>query len=462
MPLRLRITFWIVAIFGVVHLTCSLVLILYERQSVHGAAQARLSQAAFEIAEQASQNPLVAPVELARSSQALRGYQSVAAVGPGHAPARSFFGQVDPADLQRLVSSIDRGGRRAGISETGSSQNLIYATAPLFEGGRLTLAVPIRETERSVRALTYAALLLFPMGILATGIAAWHVSGSSARAFQQVQQFAEELASGHLNTSFHFGDDAPELEALQEELNDAMQSIAEGYETQARFLANVSHEIKTPIAVVRTEGEVLLAGKPSNEELSSFARSTIEEMERLGRMVEAFLLLTRVRQGHSKVKMQANDPNDILMESMGHCYAMAGQHGVRLLPTLYDGEEDISVEGNAELLETALSNLIRNAIRFSPSSHPVVEISCAKSGRRVFLRVRDYGPGLPPEVLEHLFEPFTQSAEERRRGRGTGLGLQIAHGIAELHGGKVRVRNLEQGCEFAVVLSRTAERLENR
>ena len=130
---------------------------------------------------------------------------------------------------------------------------------------------------------------------------------------------------------------------------------------------------------------------------------------------------------------------------------MAEQSGVLLRPSLYDGDESACIEGNAELLQTAMSNLIRNAIRFSPREE-AVEVRCGLEEGSVVYQVRDVGPGLPPELIDRVFEPFTQSSEERRRGRGTGLGLQIAQGIADLHGGRISVRNRERGCVFSLTL----------
>ena len=112
---------------------------------------------------------------------------------------------------------------------------------------------------------------------------------------------------------------------------------------------------------------------------------------------------------------------------------------------------EAEVEGNEDLVQTAIGNLIRNAIRFSTKAGHI-KIDCRATSENVEFCIRDFGPGVPPELLERLFEPFTQADEERQRGRGTGLGLQIAQGIAELHGGKIRAENLDVGCQFTLTL----------
>jgi signal transduction histidine kinase len=113
---------------------------------------------------------------------------------------------------------------------------------------------------------------------------------------------------------------------------------------------------------------------------------------------------------------------------------------------------DTAVAGEPELLRTMLDNLVRNAIRFSPTDERV-EVEASVVGDRVKIRVRDYGPGIPAAQLATIFDRFAQAPEEQRKGRGHGLGLAIALGIAELHGGSISAENCEdRGCTFVVEL----------
>jgi signal transduction histidine kinase len=456
-PLRLRIIFWVVAIFGLVQITLSLLIILYQREQLQERNERRLAEAAQVVAQDMEADPDVRPSDFVIEQKQLRWFGRIAIISTRGADAINIagpFGEETFASLRQAVAEGHFGS--PGRPASGRAVGFYFASHPFKEDGRIILAMPFAEANAPLRTITLALLLLLPAGLAASAVSAWYVAGLAVRPIRQVQHFAEELTAENVQGSLDLEDSAPELESLREELGLAMRRIQAGYDAQARFLANISHEIKTPISVVQTEGEVLLAGSPSEEEFRAFTHTTIDEMGRLGRMVESFLLLTRVRQGKGTVQAQRHSVNDILMEAIAHCAPMARQYAVRLEPTLYDGDADPQVEGNAELLTTAMSNLIRNAIRFTPRDRPI-RISCDVRGKRVALRVRDFGPGVPPEVLEHLFEPFTQSNSERRRGRGTGLGLQIAHGIAELHAGEVRVRNLKEGCEFSLRLKLVQE-----
>ena len=451
-PLRLRITLWVVTIFTVVQVSLSLVIVLYQRESLERRNERRLVEAARSIGQQVDAQPDASPTDVALRSSELRWFGRVAAIDTDDGGSDNIAGPFPSEVVERLRTARSQGrfGRQDEIT-SGRAAGFYFAAYPHSGRRRLVLAVPTEEANAPLRDMVWSLLILLPAGIAASGVSAWYVAALAVNPIRQMQHFAEELDPNTVDHSLEMEDTSPEVESLREELNHAMRRIAQGYDAQARFLANVSHEIKTPISVVCTEGEVLLASRPTPAELRDFARTTVEEMDRLGRMVESFLLLTRVRQGKGAVQAQHHGANDILMEAIGQCNAMARQYGVRLEPKLYEGEDDLRVEGNADLLNTSLSNLVRNAIRFSPRDQPV-RVACDVRGSRAIFRVRDFGPGVPPEVLDHLFEPFTQSAEELRRGRGTGLGLQIAHGIAELHSGEVRARNLKRGCEFSLRL----------
>lgn len=242
-----------------------------------------------------------------------------------------------------------------------------------------------------------------------------------------------------------------EVDELSREVRAARDRIRKAFESQERFLANVSHEIKTPIAVMLVESQTInLEGMP--EEVSDFVESVQDEMKRLGKLVESFLTLTRLKDGHDRSSGKLVSVNEIVMDSVEHCSPMARQHGVRLIPHLLDDEDQVELclSGEPELLVTMVDNLVRNAIRFSKTSDKV-QLDIEFLDMEVVLIVRDEGPGIPEDQIDHIFDRFSQAGNERR-GRGHGLGLTIAQGIAELHGGSISARNTDPGCEFRIRL----------
>ena len=456
LPLRIRISLWVLAIYLVVHVTIMLVVLLFHRQSVESRIRTDLSNSITQLTEVnkalATSGSLLTRVSRHPKAAQWGPLAVIIYDNEGHIIASQ--GPYDEEEFNEITQHT-RTLQTTPDTPTFDEDpgDFFYAVMRLDDEQRIAVAAPSIQIKRAVSPVANLLLLSLPIGLISTGVATWYISGVAVRPIHQMQTFAEELSAETLSRGIELDDSSPETELLREELEAALDRLGQGYERQARFLANVSHELKTPISVIRTEAEVLLASDSNLEDYKSFAHSTSEEMNRLGRMIESFLLLTRVRQGSTKIKAKQHNANDILMEAIGSCLSMAEQYKVPINPILYDGDEDLTVEGNAELLETSIANLIRNAIRFSPQGKPL-DVICAKTKSTARFKVRDYGPGVPENLIDRIFEPFTQSDDERRRGRGTGLGLQIAQGIAELHGGTIKVENLDEGCQFSIRLPR--------
>jgi len=453
LPLRVRITIWVVSIFAVAHVTLSLVVILLYRHSVEDRIRTDLVDAAQSVAgESAAESRLGLALQVVQGATAARWGPLACLVVDETGTMLNAAGPYEPGVLTALAEdgaalSILRGDEVF----VSTDDRFIFAVAPLVGDERLVVAPPRGHGGRAIEPAEGIFIATLPVGLIAVGVTTWHMAGIAVRPLRQVQRFAEDLSAENVSAATGIDDASPEVERLRRELEGAMARIGTGYEQQARFLANISHEIKTPISVVRTEAEVLLAGSPDDAELRNFVRSTSEEMARLGRVVESFLLLTRIRQGTARIRPRRHDGNDLLMSAVGHCSAMARQYDVRLTPILDSADVPPTIEGNADLIQTALGNLIQNAIRFSPPGEPI-EVSCAGRSDHAEFSIRDFGPGIPENLIARIFEPFTQADEERRRSRGNGLGLQIAQGIAELHGGEIGVENAEPGCKFTLSL----------
>lgn len=349
----------------------------------------------------------------------------------------------------------------AGLDPSGDRICILYCgSACTDQPGVLAAITTDRSSGPMILLCGRVVLALVVCGVVSTAVAAWFVSGLAIRPLQTISRWAGELAPDRESlgppapslappaTPLAL---APELDQLRVELDAAKQRIRIALQANERFITNVSHELKTPVATVLTEAQTLQQ-KDLPEEARGFVRSVIDEMRRLGRMVESFLLLATTRSGQRLEDARAVNLHDVVLESIAHCGAMARQHDVTMSPVLDDGAQEPGVYGNGELLRVMLDNLVRNSLRFSPRGGDVA-IEVATQPPNAILRVRDRGPGIPPELFGKLFERFSQATTEVGRGRGHGLGLSIAQGIAELHGGTISVVNAEGGgCEFTVQL----------
>ncbi len=303
-------------------------------------------------------------------------------------------------------------------------------------------------------------------------IAGWFISRIAVSPILKVQEAVSNLNPESLADPLEINAESTEVIELVEQIDDSRDQLRIAFESQARFLSNVSHELKTPIAVMQVESETLNTDQASDE-VKQFVRSVRDEMTRLGKMIESFLTLTRIQDGFGNLQGKPYAFNDLVMDSLDQCIAMASQNGVTLDPVLFSDEDtiDLCIRGDADLLITMLNNLVRNAIRYSPTGgvvkvhlkHVPIYIKDESGNttldeQTVQISVIDQGPGIPEDRLDSIFDRFAKVEDADRSGRGHGLGLAIAQGIAELHSGTIRVQNnstttpTAKGCTFMVTL----------
>ena len=463
LSLRARVTLWIVIAFAVVKVTLVLIILLYQQRAIHAsfdtAFKERMNLVAEDIGSRggAIDEPYLRGIALRETNNLYILDFSILLFGERSQEVIAAYGHDADLLLAAAREADSQEGDKIIYSSIVGKDEMPLRTAAqrirLADGSRtiLVLATSDRYTASVSRTVGRVMLISTPFTIGVIALVAWFVGGVAVRPLEQVREFAESIRPDALGERIDMEGSGSEVDAVREQLDAAMDRLDSAYQAQARFLANISHEIKTPISVVQSEADVLMMSKPSISDYEDFVRSTGEEMQRLGRMVESFLLLTRVQHGDKRVRRARLAGNDLVMEAFEQSLTMARQYKVRLEPELCQDEDDPKVFGNQDLLVTTLNNLVRNAIRFSPEGEAIM-ITCEQGDNELRVRVRDHGPGVPEDLLPRLFEPFTQASSERRRGRGTGLGLQIAKGIAELHGGDITVRNLDQGCEFVLHL----------
>jgi signal transduction histidine kinase len=217
----------------------------------------------------------------------------------------------------------------------------------------------------------------------------------------------------------------------------ALVPIRRAFATERRFVADASHEIRTPTAIIRASAEVLQREElvlPGGREL---AEDIVAEADRLGRLVEELLALAASERGALAAERRPIDLGEVAAATVRRAGPLAAEHGLVLAGPA--GEVPaLPVLGDADRLVQLLLVLVDNAFRVSPPGGQVV-VAVARTGRRAQVSVSDQGTGVPADQRERIFEPFARLPKGRRESRGSGLGLAIARSIAELHGGTLTV-----------------------
>ncbi len=316
--------------------------------------------------------------------------------------------------------------------------------------GVLTVAKPNSAIQpfidRSVRKVLWAGLLLVgaagAIGLLCT---LWLV-----RRVRNLERYARGVAEGERVELGQVGAAGTELAELALAI-ETMRVKLEDKQYVERYVSELTHELKSPLAAIQGAAELLEEGLPEAER-RRFAGNVLRQTERLRSLVSRLLALAEVEQRRKVAEAQPVELNALARRVAGEVAAAAGRASAAIdLCGPKDQVCAVTVRGDALLLEQALRNLLENALSFSPPEGRVeLEVVPIESTGRTgapggAIIVRDRGPGLPDFALERAFERFFSLPRPGEREKGTGLGLCFAREVARLHNGEVTLRNREGG-----------------
>jgi heavy metal sensor kinase len=304
-------------------------------------------------------------------------------------------------------------------------------------------------SETRLRFLLAMAALL-PIGLLLAGSGGLLLARRALKPVERMAEAAHRISAEHLDGRVEETGAGDELDRLAKTLNEMLSRLDAAFSQVRRFSADASHELQTPLTILKGELEVALRLPRTSEEYQDTLRSALEEVNRIARLVEGLLLLHRAEAGVLRIDRQAVDLEQLLREVCTQLKVMADSRPieVRLVPT-----ESISIQGDPELLRRLLLNLGDNAIKYTQPKGSVT-FSLQREGKWASILVSDTGIGIPGEEQERIFQPFYRTAEARSLAEGgTGLGLSLARSIAMAHGGTIQVQSAPgRGSTFQVLI----------
>jgi two-component system sensor histidine kinase CpxA len=229
-----------------------------------------------------------------------------------------------------------------------------------------------------------------------------------------------------------------EFGRLAKAFNQMAERIQSLLASERRLLLDISHELRSPLARLGVAVELARTGEDRESALNRIQK----ESDRLNALVGELLQVTRAEGDPKSLRSEKVRLDQLLQTVVDDCSIEAAPAGCTLD---LRAPQPATVQGDPELLRRAMENVLRNAIRHAPRGS-AVEVSLAATPERAVIAVRDYGPGVPPSSLPHIFEPFYRVETDRGRGTGgVGLGLSITRRAVELHSGQLRARNAEPG-----------------
>ena len=303
-----------------------------------------------------------------------------------------------------------------------------------------------RALER-LRAYSFTALGGLFLGSIAVG---WYVAGLVLRPIGRISAVAREITATDLSRRIDLGGSSDELRDLADTFDEMLGRLDESFEGQRRFVQEASHELRNPLAVLRTNLDVVMADPDAGpEDFRAAGLVAVRAAERMSVLVDDLLLYAHHERPDSR--REPIDLGTVVAETVEDFVAAASRDGVGLD---HDRSTGLDVVGDAAL-RRAIANLLSNAIRVSDSGGRV-RVTTGRDDEMVWASVVDDGPGLPIDHLDRVFQRFWRGdrASAREAGR-SGLGLAIVRQIAEGHGGRATVRStVGDGATFTLWLPR--------
>ncbi len=315
----------------------------------------------------------------------------------------------------------------------------------------LNVEQAVREqTLQTVRNLSLMALLaLVPVG-LAIG---WAVAGRVLRPVGTIAGVAREIEATDLSRRIRLGGPPDEMRDLADTFDAMLDRLDQGVRTQRRFVEDASHELRNPLAVIRTTLDVALAEPEDAEGLRNAAEVARRTADRMSITVDELMALART--SVQPERRTSVDLAEVVAEVAKEYEAEASTRGVRLSRQAPSG---LVTDGDRSALKRAQANLVSNALRVAPSGS-VVHCGAGRAGGWLWFGVRDVGPGIAPDDQALVFRRAWRDGAPTAEGDGQGLGLALVRQIAEAHGGTVSVASDPgHGASFVVWLpDRTAD-----
>jgi two-component system OmpR family sensor kinase len=312
---------------------------------------------------------------------------------------------------------------------------------PVASGSRqLVLVVGATRADRSetLAGLRDELLIAGPIALALATLAGYGLAGLSLRPVESMRRRAAAISAETPGERLPVPQARDEVGRLGETLNAMLERLEAALNRERDFVADAGHELRTPLALLRTELELALRHGGSVEELREAIRRSSEEVDRLAQLAEDLLLIARSDRGRLPLRLETLAARDLLT-AIASRFEWRAQEAGRAVAAV--DPVAVHVRGDRIRLEQALGNLVDNALRYGQGE---VRLSVAETNGQVELHVTDEGGGFPPELLGRAFERFTRSDHARSRG-GSGLGLSIVRVIAEAHGGTARAANRSDG-----------------
>lgn len=311
-----------------------------------------------------------------------------------------------------------------------------------------TVLTPLYDVLAGFRVI---GLCILPVVLLTAGVGGYLLSGRAMRPVQDIASAARGISEHNLSERLVVPVAKDELRQLSETVNDMLRRLDAAFTRITQFTADASHELRTPIAVIRTTSEVILERPRSVEEYEEMVGQILAEAEFTTELIENLLTLARTDANPAQLQLSPVDARRIVEEMTPGSQALASRHGLAWLSSVEPEQILIMVEKQS--IRRLLAILVDNAIKYTPQGG-TIHLTLRSTATQAVFEIIDSGVGIMPKDLPHIFERFYRGANARYiNSDGSGLGLAIAQWIARAHHGTLEVLSVPgEGTTFQLNL----------
>ena len=459
LSIRWRLTLWYGAVFAAILVSFSGAVYLLMRHHLLALTDAALSEESADLAADVGRckSPADFPRELGLRYASHEGYEFQVRTRGGKSLFRSdglspkglpFFKPATPLDRPVFTTLAlgDLGHWRM------ASRLVPHPTDPMV----VQAAVSLTPNDQAQRELVAVLLLTGPLALAGALGGGYVLARKALSPVDRMVATAQEITATRLDRRLDAPHSQDELGRLATTLNDMISRLERSFEEVRRFTADAAHELRTPLATMRTEAEVALRSPRSPDQDGRVLENLLEEIERLSRLVSQLLFLCREDTGVGVARFQPVRLDELVREVGDHMQVAAREKCVDMM---VDFPAPSQIRGDADRLRQLFFNLLDNAIKYTPSGGTVTVRGESPNGQARVI-VTDTGIGIPAEHLPRVFDRFYRVDPSRSpESDGTGLGLAICRSIAEAHGGRLDLHS-EPGGGTRVTLALPSRREE--
>jgi heavy metal sensor kinase len=338
-----------------------------------------------------------------------------------------------------------------GVQVRPSGQYRTFTTNVSVSAGqyRVLVATPMDTTEATLSRVRMLLLWSTPVVLLLASLGGYWISRRALAPVDEITRAARVIGIQSLSQRLAVPTSGDEIRRLSETWNGMLARLEAAVKRLSQFTADASHELRTPIALIRTTAELTLRRERSPETYREALRQVLLESERTTRLVEDLLLLARADAGLPSLPLERLELIPLVRDVCQQGQILAGARQLEISAVIPD--EPVFVEANDPALRRMLLLLLDNAVKYTPSGGRIT-LSVDRGPAGATVAVSDTGIGIPETALPHVFERFYRVDESRNRDAGgTGLGLSIAKWIAERHHASLEAESvLGQGSVFRI------------